>query len=214
MAFFNIAPSRHTIWDCVPCDCKRLPQHWRLWTKCVIAARHHVSTTCARLCASGNIYNMSHAPRTARICTVNATHINRVVDFCASVAHPSTVQMLCGRKVIRSAECYEPGSFEYNILSRLREFAVPKQGYCQTTIGVVARNWWASRYPASRFANDDKIFEEGFEFCVRFSCALAGIIADKQIGRRSAFLEDVAVLLLVSPICEASRDPRCRTKLK
>merc|ERR1711924_43045 len=94
-------------------------------------------------------------------------------------------------KIITGQECYEPGKSEYIILRKLREEDMPKQAYCESTLGWLIADWRRSE-SAAEWQHDDDVWEELFNFTVRMFGSLAGIVADQLMdSHRGGFMEDM-----------------------
>lgn len=93
-------------------------------------------------------------------------------------------------KVLLSDECYEPGSPEFQLMFKLRDDEIPKQAYCESTLGSMVSEAFRRTYPEMTWGHDDDIWEEGFEFAVRFFGAIGAVVADRQMGK-GGFLEDM-----------------------
>jgi len=93
-------------------------------------------------------------------------------------------------KVLLSNECYEPGSPEFQLMFKLRDDEIPKQAYCESTLGSMVSEAFRRTYPEMTWGHDDDIWEEGFEFAVRFFGAIGAVVADRQMGK-GGFLEDM-----------------------
>jgi hypothetical protein len=87
---------------------------------------------------------------------------------------------------ITGKECYAYNSGEFRILGRLQFEEIPKQAYCETTIGTMMVDWRKESTDRA-WQHEEDTWDEAYEFGIRLFAALAGVMADSAAGSQYTF---------------------------